>query len=148
MKASDIGISRVIQAAPTLGLHAAASEMRRQQVGCLVIVREEAAGAIPVGIVTDRDLVMRALAAGHHLDDSPVGSIMSTPLAVCRDDAHLAEVIAIMRGSGVRRLPLVDATGALVGIVSADDVLVACTELLGQLSQALMTEPLLDRSYA
>lgn len=148
MRAAEIGVTRVIQIQPSLSLHAAASEMRRQQVGCLVVVREEAFGAVPIGIVTDRDLVMRALAAGHHLDETPVGSIMSTPVAVCREDATLAEVIAMMRGSGVRRLPLVNAHGALVGIVSADDVLVASTELLGQLSQALMTEPMLDRSYA
>jgi len=57
------------------------------------------------------------------------------------------EVVGILRGSGVRRLPLVNGEDTLVGVVSADDVLVAITELLGRLSEAMMVEPLLDRSY-
>lgn len=147
MRASDIGTARVIQAPATLSLRDAACLMRRQQVGCLVVVREDGTVPVPVGIVTDRDLVTEAIAARRDLDTTTLGDVMSAPLATCRADATLAEVVGILRGSGVRRLPLVDGEDTLVGVVSADDVLVAITELLGRLSEAMMVEPLLDRSY-
>ena len=147
MRASEIGTARVIHAPATLTLRDAACLMRRQQVGCLVVVREDDSMPVPVGIVTDRDLVTEAIAASRDLDSTTLGQMMSAPLATCRADATLAEVVGILRGSGVRRLPLVDGDGSLVGVVSTDDVLVAITELLGRLSEAMMIEPLLARSY-
>jgi CBS domain-containing protein len=147
MRASEIGTARVIHAPAALTLRDAACLMRRQQVGCLVVVREDDSMPVPVGIVTDRDLVTEAIAASRDLDSTTLGQVMSAPLATCRADATLAEVVGILRGSGVRRLPLVDGEGSLVGVVSADDVLVAITELLGRLAEAMMVEPLLDRSY-
>jgi|SRR5690242_3430924 len=147
MRASDIGIARVIHAPATLSVRDAASLMRRQQVGCLVVSRELPSGPVPVGMLTDRDLVTEAIAAARDLDRTTLGEVMSAPLAVCRADATLAEVVGILRGSGVRRLPLVDGDGRLVGLVSAEDVLVALNELLGRLAEAMMVEPLLDRSY-
>lgn len=147
MRASEIGTARVIHASATLSLREAACLMRRQQVGCLVVVRGDDPLPVPVGIVTDRDLVTEAIAAGRDLDGTTLGQVMSAPLATCRVDATLADVVGILRGTGVRRLPLVDGDGGLVGVVSTDDVLVALTELLGRLSEAMMIEPLLDRSY-
>jgi len=147
MRASDIGTTRVIHAAATLTLRQAACLMRRQQVGCLVVVREDGNVPVPVGIVTDRDLVTEAMATERNLDTTLLEQVMSAPLATCRTDATLAEVVGIMRGSGVRRLPLLDDEDILVGVVSADDVLVAITELLGRLTEAMMPEPLLDRRY-
>ncbi len=146
MRASEIGTARVIHAPAALTLRDAACLMRRQQVGCLVVVREDDSMPVPVGIVTDRDLVTEAIAASRDLDSTTLGQVMSAPLATCRADATLAEVVGILR-SGVRRLPLVDGDGSLVGLVSTDDVLVAITELLGRLAEAMMVEPLLDRSY-
>ena len=148
MRASFIGTSRVIQALASCTVTEAAQTMRQQQVGCIVVVQEQDLGALPIGIVTDRDLVTEAIAAGCDADATTLDMIMSSPLATCREDATLAEVVAIMRGSGVRRLPIVDADGLMVGIVSADDVLVAMTELLERLSGAMINDPMLDRRYA
>lgn len=146
MRAIDIGTSRVIQAPPTMGLREAAQTMRKHQVGCLVVVHDEPHGPVPEGILTDRDLVTRALAAGCDVDAIAIGHVMSSPPVVSREDATLDELIAIMRGTGVRRLPVVNLRGALVGIVSADDVLVALTGLSGELIHALVVEPLHNRT--
>nr|WP_279236735.1 CBS domain-containing protein [Dyella sp. RRB7] len=73
---------------------------------------------------------------------------MSQPVVVCRHDATLAQLIAIMHGSGVRRLPVIDEEGLLAGIVTADDALVAVTALLQQLTEVMLIEPPLEKHTA
>jgi CBS domain-containing protein len=96
----------------------AARKMRDQGVGCLVVTEK----GRPLGIVTDRDLVVRLLAEG--LDTSaPVGEFTTYgPLTVSIHDS-IETVSACMRTHGVRRLPIVDDDGSVVGIVTADDLL-------------------------
>lgn len=147
MRAVDIGTRRVIQADVSATMAEAAGVMRRQQAGCLVVVREEEGHHLPVGIVTDRDLVTRGI--GMHFDPATttLECMMSTPLLSCQPNATLDEVVDTMQGQGVRRLPLIDAYGVLVGIVSTDDVLVALATLAERVNQALNTQPTLDRAY-
>jgi len=97
----------------------AACTMRDQGVGCLVVTEK----GRPLGIVTDRDLVVRVLAEG--IDPSaPIGDFTTYgPLTVNIHDS-LETVSACMRKHGVRRLPIVDDDGTAVGIVTADDLLV------------------------
>lgn len=97
----------------------AARTMRDQGVGCLVVIEK----GRPLGILTDRDLVVRLLAEG--LDASaPVGDFATYgPLTVSIHDS-IETVSACMRTHGVRRLPIVDDDGSAVGIVTADDLLV------------------------
>nr|WP_255557162.1 CBS domain-containing protein [Dyella sp. ASV21] len=74
---------------------------------------------------------------------------MSCPPVLCSHDATLTEIVDIMHGSGLRRLPVADPAGRLVGIVTADDALVALTQLLQQLTEVLVVEPSLkDRLVA
>lgn len=140
MQASSIGVSRVIQAAADTTVGEAARAMQRQQVGCIVVVEQNLDGVIPVGIVTDRDLVTAVLAEKHERSIT-LGAVMSSPLATCREDASLTDVIAILWGSGVRRLPLVDAHGRLTGIISSEDVLSALTMLLESLTGVFAGDP-------
>ncbi len=148
MQALDIGTSRVIVATPLQSIHEAARLMHQHLTGCVVVVRPAPNGQVPVGILTDRDLSRARLAEGRDAQATPILSVMSQPVVVCRDDATLAQLIAVMHGSGMRRLPVVDEKGSLVGIVTADDALVAVTELLQRLTQVLMVEPSMDRPAA
>jgi CBS domain-containing protein len=147
MRAIDIGTRRVIQADAATTVAEAAGIMRRHQAGCLVVTREEHGRTLPVGIVTDRDLVMRGIAA--HIDPAttPLECMMSTPLLRCHPEAAIDEIVETLQQRGVRRLPLVDADGALVGIVSTDDVLVALATLADRINQTLTVQPMLDRAY-
>jgi CBS domain-containing protein len=97
----------------------AARAMRERHVGCLVVTKN----GRPLGIVTDRDLVVRVLAQG--LDGSAhVGDFTTFgPLTVSVHDT-VETAASCMRTHGVRRLPIVDDTGLAVGIVTADDLLV------------------------
>jgi CBS domain-containing protein len=98
----------------------AARTMRDHRVGCLVVTR---AGR-PAGLVTDRDIVVRAIAEGRDATRTPIGEFVTyEPVTV---SVHETIEIAAqrMRRRGVRRLPLVDEDGVAVGIVTADDLLV------------------------
>ena len=96
-----------------------ARAMRDRGVGCVVITRE----GHPLGIVTDRDLVVRVLADGIEAS-APVGDFTTFgPQTVSIHDT-IETASACMRAHGIRRLPIVDDAGCAVGIVTADDLLV------------------------
>jgi CBS domain-containing protein len=100
-------------------LRSVAETMATQDVGALVVAQD---GAV-VGIVTDRDLVVRGLAAGAGLD-SPVGQLATGTLVSVRPDDGVAEVVQLMRDNAVRRVPVLDGDQA-VGIVTIGDLAVA-----------------------
>lgn len=113
----------------------AAELMRRHHVGDLVVVEERDGRNYPVGILTDRDLVVEVLAKGIALDAVNVGDIMTAELLTARESDDTYDTIARMRNGGVRRVPVVDTRGALVGIVTVDDLLGLLTEELGGLAR-------------
>jgi len=105
------------------------SEMRARAVGCAIVV--DAQGSA-VGLVTDRDLVLRVVAAGLEPETTPVSAVMSGPLIAVEPTAPIEEVVETMRAHGVRRIPVLR-EGRPVGIVTFDDLVVR----LGQELQAL-----------
>lgn len=108
----------------------AISLMRAHHVGDVVVVDKESGEPVPQGILTDRDIVLEILAEDVDLGAVNVGDVMSYELAVADEDASLMEVIKLMRGKGVRRMPVVNKRGALVGILTADDVIELIAEQL------------------
>lgn len=104
--------------------------MRRHHVGDVVIVKESEVGNVPIGIVTDRDLAIEILAQETSPDVVTVGDIMSYELVTVRETEGIWDVIQTMRSKGVRRIPIVNQHGGLVGIVALDDILdLLCDEL-------------------
>ncbi len=98
----------------------AARTMRNRHLGCLVVTRH----GRPMGLITDRDLVVRVMAEGRDPTTSKVGEFVTyDPVTVCVRDG-IETAAEQMRKHGVRRLPLVDEEGLAVGIVTADDLLV------------------------
>jgi CBS domain-containing protein len=98
----------------------AAALMRKHHVGALVMVDESRR---PVGMVTDRDIAIEVVAAGLVPQTVRVGEIVQRSLTTVTADAGWDETVRLMSVNGVRRLPVVDADGHLIGIVSFDDVL-------------------------
>lgn len=144
MRAADIGTHRVIQLNESSSPEEAACTMRHHDVGCVVVTKNTLLGVVPSGIVTDRDLATRFLSAENDEDKSSLHDIESIPLATCRPDATLDELVDIMLGSHVRRLPIVDEEGRLVGIVTLDDVVAALAELLHRVSRAAAGAKVID----
>jgi CBS domain-containing protein len=104
--------------------------MAQHEVGALVVLE----GKRPVGIVTDRDLVLRVLAKGHNAKTLTLQTVMTTNLVCVPEHMAQEEALAFMQGYQVRRLVVVNAARELVGIFTLDDML----ELLGQEQHAII----------
>jgi CBS domain-containing protein len=102
----------------------AARAMVKHSVGALVIA--DASGR-PTGIVTDRDLVTM-ISEGLDPKQATLGSLVRPPLVTANIDDNLAAITKRMKSAGVRRIPIVDRDGALAGIVSLDDLLIAMAQ--------------------
>ncbi len=118
----------------------AAQLMRQHHVGDVLVVDEKDAQRVPVGIVTDRDIVVEVVAKNVDLDVVTVGDIMSFQLVSARDTDGVYETIQLMRMKGVRRLPIVNARGGLVGILALDDIIELLAEELSALAKVIARE--------
>lgn len=112
----------------------AAELMRNEHVGDLVVVEYRSGKAYPIGIITDRDIVIEVMAM--QLDPSAVtvGDVMSRKLIIANEAEDLELALERMRGAGVRRVPLVNTQGILVGIITIDDIIEKLAFTLAQAS--------------
>jgi len=99
-----------------------ARRMREQHVGSVIVV-PRTGNRVPVGVLTDRDIVVEVLAAGLDYRTVTVGEVMSREPATVREDDDVVDALRIMRTYGVRRLPVLSRSGVLAGIVAIDDLL-------------------------
>lgn len=120
-------------------LDEAAKLMREHHVGSLVVA-EDSNGRRPVGIVTDRDMVVEVLAAGVDYRTMTVGEIMGARLITAGEEDDCLDTLKLMRTHGVRRIPVIGRKGDLVGIVTADDLLEIVAEELGDIVGAVGRE--------
>ena len=117
---SDIMTKNPESAQVTDSIMNIASMMRDIDVGFMPILD----GNILIGVATDRDIVIRAVADGMDIENTSVGEIMSSDLHVVSPDTDLDEAAHIMEEFKIRRLPVVDQDGLLVGILSLGDIAV------------------------
>jgi CBS domain-containing protein len=117
--------------------------MREDHVGDLIVVEERDGQRVPVGILTDRDLVVGVLAKdGVHGDKLDVGDVLlGTPLLTAREDEDLSPVLQRMRAFYVRRVPVLDESGRLAGILSLDDAIAALTEAMDDVAALVSSQP-------
>jgi len=138
MRVREFCSPRVVLAEPAMSLREAALLMRDRHVGALVVVEKKEGVARPVGILTDRDIVVAAVAVPEARPEAiRVADAMSARPAVAREDEGLFEVVQRMSERAVRRLPVVAPDGSLKGIVTLDDVLRVMSAELGQLAEGL-----------
>jgi CBS domain-containing protein len=128
MKIRDAMTRKVQTVAPGTAIREAVHALATHDIGALPVV----SGEMLAGMVTDRDIALRALEKG---PDAPVAEIMSTDIVSCRDDDEVDSVCKIMADAQVRRLPVVDSEKRLIGIFSLADV--ARTASRDNVSEAL-----------
>lgn len=126
----DLATHQVVTIQPTATLAECAQIMRNQHVGSLIVVRDDDQRDTPVGIVTDRDIVVETVAVGLDPNTLTAADVMTAPLATVREMDDVLDALAAMRGNGVRRLPVVNADGALRGIIALDNLVEALAEQL------------------
>jgi len=114
----------------------AARMMRDENIGCIVVAEQDR----PLGIVTDRDLVLRVMAPGGEAEKFQLRDVMTSEPIFVSADQSLDQVVAAMRDLAIRRVPAVDEHGNLYGMVSLDDVLLRLADQLGDLAEAVRAE--------
>lgn len=140
MNVGEVCSRVVVFAERDMPLVEAARLMREHHVGSLVVVDETGTGRVPVGMVTDRDIVVAAVAKSVDPRTVAVGEIMAAEVVVAQETDSEFDVLRTMRRRGVRRLPVVDAAGKLVGLITLDDLLGLLAEEFGSLARAVETE--------
>ena len=121
---------------PDTTIKAAAGLMEHAGVGALAVVDDDRL----VGIVTDRDLVRRAVARGAPLDGR-IDSVMTTPVVTIDAGADLHSVFEVLRTNAVRRIPVVRGT-EFVGMITADDLIIELASDLADLARPITAEAL------
>lgn len=118
----------------------AAKIMRESHVGDVLVCESRDGDRIPVGILTDRDIVIEVVAKEIDPDLLVIDDVMSFKLVTAHEDDDLMSVIKRMRINGVRRIPIVNKKNALIGILSADDILEVVSEQLLDLEKIIENE--------
>lgn len=133
MTVGDICNRGVVFVDRTESISVAAKLMREHHVGTVVVVEGDEAMWKPVGIVTDRDLVLEVLAEDVLPMKLSIGDLTGTRLLTLDEDEDVTEAVKRMRDLGVRRAPVVDAEGFLTGILAVDDVIDLISEQLSDI---------------
>ena len=120
MSVGRICVREVDIAEPGENVQTAAMRMHARKVGSLVVV---STSREPIGIVTDRDLTVRVLAQGLDPVETTVAQVMTPRPKVVRDGSSIEESLRVMRAGVFRRVPVVDPSGKLAGLVTLDDIL-------------------------
>ena len=137
----DIMNTDVITVSEDASVREAARLMSEKNVGCLVVVRR---GGEPVGIITERDILVRVVAEGKDPDAVKVGWVMSSPIVRGRPDMGLEEAARLMTSKGIKKLPIFEG-GRLVGIITLTDLVRSQPYVVELLEDILATEPLPPR---
>jgi CBS domain-containing protein len=145
MPIGDVCVRDVVIATKDVTVQQAAVLMRRHHVGDLVVVVDGAnGGQVPVGIVTDRDIVVSVVAPTVNAAVYTVGDLVARELVTVAEDQGVFETIQQMRMSGVRRMPVVNRAGGLVGIISVDDLIQLLSDEMSELAKLIAREQVLE----
>lgn len=140
MAIGDICKREVISVTRETTINEAALLMRRHHIGDVIVVKEGKGQRIPTGIVTDRDITVEVVATGLDPEVITVGDIMVGHLAVLQQHTGVYEAVCEMRDQGVRRMPVIDQDGSLVGILTLDDLLELLAFEFGALADLITCE--------
>lgn len=135
MFATTISTSNVATCVSNASILQIAQQMRRDHVGDVVVVEYRSGDPVPIGIVTDRDIVIEVMAKAVDPATITAGDLISRKLVSAYEGEQLDVVMERMRWSGIRRIPLIDSAGVLVGIVTLDDVIARLAATLNNISR-------------
>ena len=138
LRFEDIVVRKVVTISPEVSARDATDLMEEKSTSCLVVMVE---GRIE-GIVTSRDVIQRVVARGLDSSGVTVGEIATRPVIVFKPETFLGEAIKVMLQRRIKKIPLVDGGGRLVGLVSLSDIVEFHSELFSALwERIIMMEP-------
>ena len=123
-----------------------AALMRRHHVGDVVVIDSQLQEQrVPIGIITDRDILVETIALDIEAKLFTASDLMTAPVTTVQEDASLAEAMSIMRGKRIRRLPVVNRAGGLFGMVTSDDLLNLLAAELSMLAGLMVEQTINER---
>ena len=140
MNAGELCNRDVVTATRETTIMDAAKLMRDHHVGCLVVIETRGDRVEPVGMLTDRDIVIEIIAEDVSVDQVTVGDVMTYTVLKVPEDESVFDTAQRMRARGVRRVPIVSNTCSLVGILAFDDILEMLSEELSILARLVSRE--------
>jgi CBS domain-containing protein len=140
MPIGDICVRTVVTTTPDKTIEEAAQLMRVNHVGDLLVIDRACGRRQLHGILTDRDIVMAVVALKLDPTSVTVGDVMSAGLETATEDQGILETIQRMRSAGIRRIPVVSRQGALIGIVSVDDLIQLLADEMGEMAKLISRE--------
>ncbi|MBZ5601919.1 MAG: CBS domain-containing protein [Acidobacteriia bacterium] len=140
MPIGELCIRQTVIASRETSVQDAAKLMREHHVGDLIVTDRANGKRKPIGIVTDRDIVIEVMAQGLDPTRISIEDIMAPELVSAREQDGVWETIEKMRTKGVRRVPVVDAEGTLAGIIAVDDLIELLADELGDLAKVISRE--------
>jgi CBS domain-containing protein len=146
MRVGEICTREVVYCGSDAAVLEVAQLMRNHHVGDLIVAATRDGRLEPLGIVTDRDLVVKVLAEGVAPETLTAGDLMTRALVTAEEGESVHEGIERMRAEGVRRLPVVGGGGALVGVLSADDITEFLAEELTVLAHIAPRQSVLEKA--
>jgi CBS domain-containing protein len=138
MKISEVMTRDVESATPEMTLQKAAIKMRDLDVGSLPVTDET--GKV-IGVLTDRDIAIRAVASGADPTATTVDEAMTAEVVFCRDDQDIEDAAELMRDRQIRRLIILDKNDRLAGIIALGDIAVECDETMVGATLEAVSEP-------
>jgi len=134
----------VIIAEKNITVTEVAKLMRQHHVGDVVVVDSSGGKTKPIGILTDRDIVIELIACDVAPDSVSAGDVMSYELVTVREEDSIWDTLQKMRAKGIRRIPVVNETGELEGILAVDDLLELFAEEINLLAKVPFREQLIE----
>ncbi|MCD6047241.1 MAG: putative signal-transduction protein with domain [Gammaproteobacteria bacterium] len=133
MPVQKIATSKTVCISENASLFEVSKKMKKYNVGAVVVVKDAEADLTPVGIITDRDIVVELVATGVDPNDVYIKEILVDDLMTVKEGSSVQEAISSMKKKGVRRVPIVNEENKVVGIVSMDDLLMLMVKELCEL---------------
>jgi CBS domain-containing protein len=140
MPIGDICVLDVVTCNRDTKIDEVAQLMRQHHVGDVVLIEESKGKQVPVGILTDRDIVTSVIALKLDPAMFSAGDLISRKIITVREDLGVFEAIQEMRRHGVRRMPVLDQEGTLAGIISIDDLFALLAEEMAELAKLISKE--------
>ena len=128
--------TNVVSVSPHTSIAFVTNLMKEKNIGCVIITEDHK----PVGIATDRDLALRQNGRIEEKESEPISTIMTTDVQTIRKDTGIFSAVQVMKSSRVRRLPVVDMGGRLVGLITVDDILRLLARELGEIARVIGNE--------
>ena len=133
MLVKGVMIENVIKAPPEMNIVEAAKTMTENNIGSLVVVKDESLA----GLITDRDILAKVVAKGKDINKTTIGDIMSKEVIYVKPDLDIEDAAEIMTENGVKKLPVID-NDTLLGIITASDIIAAHPKIMEKIESLVL----------